>query len=178
MTELLSTIAQTYISSSVQFSHSFVSNSLRPHGLQHTRPPCPSPDPGACSSSCLSSGGCHPTISSSVLSFSCLQSFPASESFPVSQFFTSGGQSIKTSVSASFFPMNIQDWFTLGSTGLILKLSLHRKSSQKAIYDPQKVMKLSFKNYIHPPKKCSSFFGFRYLITAQYSFWASQLLSR
>ena len=93
---------------SVQFSHSFVSNSLRPHGLQHTRPPCPSPDPGACSSSCLSSGGCHPTISSSVIPFSCLQSFPASESFPTSQIFASGGQNIGASALASVLPINIQ----------------------------------------------------------------------
>ena len=80
--------------SSVQFSHSVVSNSLRPHGLQHTRPPCPSPIPGVYSNSCPLSWWYHPTISSSVISFSCLQSFPASGSFPVSQFFASGGQTI------------------------------------------------------------------------------------
>ena len=79
-----------------QFSHSVVSNSLRPHGLPHARLPCPSPTPGACSNSCPLSRWCHPTISSSVVPFSsCLQSFPASGSFPVSQFFASGGQSIK-----------------------------------------------------------------------------------
>ena len=77
------------------FSHSVVSNSLQPHGLQHSRLSCPSPTPGACSNSCLSSRWCHPTISSSVVSFSRLQSFPASGSFPVSQFFTSGGQRIR-----------------------------------------------------------------------------------
>ena len=78
---------------SVQFSHSVVSDSLQPHGLQHTRLPCPSPIPRACSNSCSSSWGCHPTISSSVVPFStCLQSFPASGSFPPSQFFASGGQ--------------------------------------------------------------------------------------
>ena len=74
--------------SSVQFSCSVMSNSFRPYGLQHTRLPCPSPIPGACSNSCPSSQRCHPTISSSVIPFSCLQSFPASESFPMSQFFT------------------------------------------------------------------------------------------
>ena len=82
----------------VQFSHSAVSDSLQPHGLQHTRLPCPSPTPGACSNSCPSSQRCHPTISSSVIPFSsCLQSFPASESFPMSQVFASGGQSIGAS---------------------------------------------------------------------------------
>ena len=97
-----------------------MSNSLWPHGLQHTRLPCPSPPPRACSNSCPSSWWCHPTISSSVASFfSCLQSFPASGSFPVSQFFTSGGPSIGASALASVLPMNIQDWFPLGVTGLI-----------------------------------------------------------
>ena len=99
----------------VQFSCSVVSNSLRPHELQHTRLPCSSPTPGACSNSRPSSRWCHPTISSSVVLFSsCLQSFPASASFPVSQFFASGGQSIGASASASVLPMNIQDWFPLG----------------------------------------------------------------
>ena len=103
-----------------QFSHSVVSNSLWPHGLQHTRLPCPSPTLGACSNSCPSSQWCHPTISSSVISFSsCLQSFPASGSFLMSQFFTSGGLSIGASTSASVLPMNIQDWFPLGLTGWI-----------------------------------------------------------
>ena len=97
-----------------------MSNSLWPHGLQHTRLPCPSPTPRACSNSCPLSWWCHPTISSSVVSsFSCLQSFPASGSFPMSQFFTSGGQSIGASALASVLPMNIQDWFPLGVTGLI-----------------------------------------------------------
>ena len=105
---------------SVQFSHSVVSDSLRPHGLQHARLPCASPTPGACSNSCPSSQWCHPTISSSVVTFfSCLQSFPASGSFPVSQFFASGGQSIGVSASASVLPMNIEDWFPLGLTDWI-----------------------------------------------------------
>jgi len=104
----------------LQFSCSVVSNSLRPHGQQHARPPCPSPTPRACSNSCPSSRWCHPTISSSVVPFSsCLQSFPASGSFQISQFFTSGGQSIGVSASASVLPMNIQDWFPLGWTGWI-----------------------------------------------------------
>ena len=105
---------------SVQFSRSVMSNSLQPHGLQHTRPPCPSPTPRVYSNSCPFSWWYHPTISSSViLFFSCLQSFPASGSFQMSQFFPSGGQSIRVSASASVLPMNIQDWFPLGWTGWI-----------------------------------------------------------
>ena len=101
-----------------QFSCSVMSNSLLPHGLQHARPPCPSPTPGACS--CPSSRWCHPTISSSVILFSsCLQSFPASVSFPMSQLFTSDGQSTGASASASILPMSSQDWFSLGLTDLI-----------------------------------------------------------
>ena len=95
-----------------------MSDSLWPHGLQHTRPPCPSPTPRVYSDSCPSHWWCHPTISSSVIPFSsCLQSFPTSGSFPVSQFFTSGGQSIAVSASASVLPMNIQDWYPLQWTG-------------------------------------------------------------
>ena len=106
--------------SSVQFSLSVMSDSLWPHGLQHTRPPCPSPTPGVYSNSCPSHRWCHPTISSSVIPFSsCLQSFPASGSFQMSQFFTSGGQSVGVSASTSLLPMNIQDWFPLGWTGWI-----------------------------------------------------------
>ena len=105
---------------SVQFSHSVVSDSLRPQGLQHTRLPCPSPTPRACSNSCPLSWWCHPTISSSIVPFSsCLQSFPASGSFQISQFFSSGGQSIGASASASVLSMNFQDWFPLGLTGWI-----------------------------------------------------------
>ena len=103
----------------VQFSHSVVSDSLQPHGPQHTRPPCPSPTPGVYSISCPLSRWCHPTISFSVIPFSFLQSFPASGSFLVSQLFASGGQIIVASASASVLPMNIQDWFPLGWTGLI-----------------------------------------------------------
>ena len=105
---------------SVQFSHSVMFNSLRPHESQHARPPCPSPTPGVHSDSCPLSWWCHPTISFSVIPFSSyLQSFPASGSFPMNQFFASGGQSIGASASASVLPMNIQDWFTLELTGLI-----------------------------------------------------------
>ena len=109
--------------SSVQFSCSVVSNSLWPPGLQHARLPCPSPTPGVYSNSCPLSQWCHPTISSSVIPFSCLPSFPESGCFLVSQFFTSGGQSIGASASASVLPMNIQDWFPLGWTGWISLLS-------------------------------------------------------
>ena len=106
---------------SVQFSHSVVFNFLRPHGLEHTRLSCSSPTPRACSNSCPSSQWCHPTISFSVTPFSsCPQSILGSGSFPMSQVFASGGQSIGASASASVFPMNIQGWFPLGLTGLIL----------------------------------------------------------
>ena len=105
------------------FSRSVMSDSLRPHGLQHARLPCPSLSPRVCSNSHPLSRWCHPTISSSVIPFSsCLQSFPASGSFPMSQFFTSHGQSI--GVSASVFPVTIQDWFLLGWTGWISWLSM------------------------------------------------------
>ena len=105
---------------SVQFNRPVVSNSLWPHGLQHARHPFTSPTPLACSNSCPSSRWRHPTISSSVVSFSsCLRSFLASGSFQMSQFFASGGQSIGVSASASVLPMYIQDWFPLGFTGWI-----------------------------------------------------------
>ena len=100
---------------SVQFSLSVLSDSLRPHGLQYARPPCPSPTPGVHPNSCPLSRWCHPTISSSDVPFSsCLQSFPAPASFQMSQFFTSGGQSIGVSALASVLPMNTQDWSPLG----------------------------------------------------------------
>ena len=106
--------------SSVQFSRLVMSNSLRPHESQHARPPCPSPTPRVYPNSCSSSRWCHPAISSSVIPFSsCPQSFPASGSFPMSQLFTSGGQSIGVSASASLLPMNTQDWCPLGRTGWI-----------------------------------------------------------
>ena len=114
--------------SSVQFSHSVMSDSLRPHESQHARPPCPSPTPGLYSNSCPSSRWCHPSISSSVIPFSsCPQSFPASGSFPMSQFFASDGQNTRASALPSVFPMNIQDWFPWGLTDLI---SVKFKDSQ------------------------------------------------
>ena len=95
-----------------------MSDALWPHGLQHARLPCSSPTPGAYSNSCPSQWWCHPTISFSIIPFSsCLHSFTASGSFLMSQFFASGSQSI--GASASVLPMNIQDWFSLGLTGLV-----------------------------------------------------------
>ena len=103
--------------SSVQFNRSVMSNSLRPHGLQHARPPCPSSTSGPYSNSCPSSQWCHPTISASVIPFSsCFQYFPASGSFPMSQFFASSGQGVGASASVLVLPMNTQDWFPLGWT--------------------------------------------------------------
>ena len=100
----------------VQFSRSVMSDSLRPHGLQHTRPPCPLPTPRVYTNSCPLISWCHPTISTSVVPFSCRQSSPASGSFPRSQFFASGSQRIGVSASTSVLPMNIQDWSPLGLT--------------------------------------------------------------
>ena len=106
--------------SSVQFSRSVLSYSLRPHELQHARPPCPSPTPGVHPDPCPLSWWCHPTISSSFDPFSsCLQSLPASGSFQMSQLFASGGRSIGVSASTSVLPMNTQDWSPLGWTGCI-----------------------------------------------------------
>ena len=106
------------------FSFSVMSNSLQPHGLQHARLPCPSPSPRACSNSCLLSWWYHPTISSSIVPCSsCPQSFPASRSFLMSQLFAWGGQNTGASASVSVLPVNIQDWFPLGLSGLIQGLS-------------------------------------------------------
>ena len=116
--------------SSVQFSCSVVSDSLWPHELQHTRPPCPSPAPGVYSDSCPLSQWCHPIITSSLIPFfSCLQSFPASESLQMSQLFASGGRRTGLSASISVLPMNIQDWFPLEWTGWI---SLQSKGLSRA----------------------------------------------
>ena len=115
------------------FGHSVMSDSVWPHGLQHTRLLSPSPSHRVCSNSCPVSQWCHPTISSSVVPFSShLQSFPASGSFPMSWFFTSGGQSIGVSASASVLPMHIQDWFPLGLTGCI---SLQSKGLSSLLQD-------------------------------------------
>ena len=108
------------LNSSIQFSRSVVSDFLRPYEPQHARPPCLSPTLGVYPNSCPLSRWCHLTISSSVIPFSsCLQSFPISGFFQMSQLFTSGGQSIGVSASASVFPMNIQDWSPLEWTGCI-----------------------------------------------------------
>ena len=123
-----------YIFASVQVSCSVVSNSLRPHGLQHARLPCPSPTPEAYSNSCASSRWCHTTISSSVNPFSShLQSFPASGSFLMSQFVASGSQSIWVSASASVLSMNIQNWFPFGWTDWI---SLQSKGLSRVFSSP------------------------------------------
>ena len=127
----LCTLKQSF--SSVQYSHSVMSDSLWPNGLQHARPPCPSPIPSVYSRSCPLNQWCHPTISSSVIPFSShLQSFPTSGYFQMSQLFTSGGQSIGVSSSASFLPMTVQDWFPLGWTGWI---SLQSKGLSRVFFN-------------------------------------------
>ena len=119
--------------SSVQFSRSVVSNSLRPHESQHARPPCLSPTPGVHPNPCPLSWWCPPTTSSSVVPFSsCPQSFPGSGSFQMSQLFASGGQSIGVSASTSVPPMNIQDWFPLEWTGWI---SLQSKRLSRVFFN-------------------------------------------
>ena len=135
---------------SAQFSRSVVSHPLWPHGLQHARPPCPSPTPGAYSNSCPLSQWCHPTISSSVVPFSShLQSFPASGSFQISQFFASGDQSIRASASASVLPVNIQDWFHLG---LIFLISCSLRDSQESSPTPQfKSINSSVLSFLYSP---------------------------
>ena len=126
---------------SFRFIFSVVSDSLQPYRLQHGRLPCPIPTPGACSNSCPSSWWCHTTISSSVIPFSsCFQSCPALRSFPMSQFFTSGGQSIEVSASASVLPMNIQNWFPLEWTGWI---SLQSKGNSQ-VFSSTTVLKHQF----------------------------------
>ena len=111
--------ATGYVCVCARLSCSVMSNSLWSHERQHARLPCPSPIPRAYSNSLRLHQWCHWTISSSVVPFSsCPQSFPASGSFPMSWLFTSGGQSIEASASVSVLPMNIQDWFPLGLTGL------------------------------------------------------------
>ena len=146
---------------SVQFSHSVLSDSWWPHGLQHPRLPCPSTIPAACSNSCPSSQCCHRTISSSVVPFSsCLKFFPASESFPVSQFLASGGQSIGISGSTSVLPMDSQDWFPLELTGWIslqsLCKSLFARDSQESSTTPQfKTINSSALSFLYSPNLTS-----------------------
>ena len=122
----------TYMQSSVRFSNPVVFDSLRPHGLQQARLACPSPTPRVHSNSCPSSQSCQPTISFSAIPFSCLQSFPASGPFPMSQHFTSGGQRIGVSDSASVLPKNIQDLFPLWWTGWI---STQSKALSRVFYN-------------------------------------------
>ena len=125
---------------------------LRPHGLQLARPPCPSPTPGVYSNSYPLSQWYHPTISSSVVPFSsCLQSFPASGSFPMSPFFTSGGQSIGVSDSASVLPKNTQDWFPLGWTGWV---SLQSKGLSR-VFSNTTVQKLDAEELMYTLNICN-----------------------
>ena len=132
-----------------QFSRSVVSDSLQPHGLQHSRLPCPSPTPGAYSNSCPLSRWCYPTVSSSVIPFSsCLQSFPASGSFQMSQLFAWGGQSTGVSASASVLPMNTQDWFSLGWTGWI---SLQSKGLSSLFQHQFKSINSSALSFLYSP---------------------------
>ena len=136
---------------SVQFSSVAQScPTLRPHELQHARPPCPSPTPGVHSDSRPSSQWCHPAISSSFVPFSsCPQSLPASESFPMSQLFTWGGQCIGVSALASFLPMNTQDWSPLGWTGWI---SCSPRDSQESSPTPQfKSINSSVLSFLYTP---------------------------
>ena len=137
---LIISVMFTFTYYSVQFSHSVMSNSLRPHEL-HTRPPCPSPTPGIHSNSCPLSRWCHPGISSSVIPFSsCPQSLPASESFPMSQLFASGGQNTGVSTLASVLSMNTQDWSPSEWTGWI---SLQSKGLSR-VFSNTRVQKHQF----------------------------------
>ena len=140
----------TFCFSSVQFSRSVMSDSLWPHELQHIRPPCPSPTPGAYANSWPSSCWCHPAILSSVIPFSsCPQSLPASGSFPMSQLFAWGGQSTGVSASASVLPVNIQDWSPLGWTGSI---SLQSKGLSR-VFSNTTIQKHQFLvlSFLHSP---------------------------
>ena len=148
-----------YMHTSVQFSHSVMSDSLRHHELQHARTPCLSPIPGVYPNSCPSSQWCHPIISSSVVPFSsCFQSVPASRSFQMSQFFTSGAQSIGVSASASVLPVNIQDWFLLG---WLVGPPCSPRDSQESSSIPQfKSMNFSVFSFLYSPT-----------LTSIYDYW-------
>ena len=138
--EKKNSLKNSLFKSSVQFSHSVMSDSLRPHELQHTRPPCPSPTPGVHSNSHPLSRWCHPAISSSVVPFSsCSQSFPASGSFQISQLFPSGGQSNGVAASKSVLPINTHDWSPSEWTGWISLQSkgLSRVSSNTTVQKHQ-----------------------------------------
>ena len=152
------------LNGSVLFSCSVVSDSLQPHGLQHTRLPFPSPAPRVYSNSCPLCQRCHLTISSSVIPFpSRLQSFPVSASFQMSQFFASGGQSIGVSASTSVLPMNIQDWFPLGWTGWI---SLQSKGLSRVFSNTtvQSISSLAL-SFLHSPT-----------LTSIYDYWKNNNL--
>ena len=143
------------------FSHPVMTDSLQPHGLQHTRLLCPPLSLGVYSNSCPLSQWFYQTISSSATPFSfCLKSFPATESFPMSQLFVSGGQSIRASASASVLPMNIWDWFPLGLTGLIfavqrtLKSLLQDLSSQTSIVQHSAFMMVQLINDLWKNDSC------------------------
>ena len=136
--------------SSVQFSRSVMSDSLRPHELQHARPPCPSPTPGVHSDSRPSSQWCHPAISSSVVTFSsCPQSLPGSESFPMSQLFAWGGQSTGVSALASVLPKNTQDWSPLN--GLVASPCSPRDSQESSPTPQFKSINSSVLSFLHSP---------------------------
>ena len=139
-----------YQFSSVQFIHSVMCDSLRPHELQHAGPPCPSPTPEVHPNPCPSSWWSHPTISSSVVPFSSHpQSFPASESFPMSQLFAWGVQSIGVSASTSVLPMNTQDWSPLGWAGWI---SLQSKGLSRVFSNTQfKSINSSALSFLYSP---------------------------
>ena len=130
-------IAKTFLTVTVsRFSHTVVSDSFWPHGLQHTRLPCPSPTPEACSNSSPSRQWCHPTISSVIPFSSWLQSFPASGSFPMSQLFTSSGQRIGVSASASVLPVSTQDWIFRTHCSM-QTLTLRAHSGLGWVFSPQ-----------------------------------------
>ena len=138
------------LASSVQFSRSVVSDSLRPYESQHARPPCPSPTPRVHPNPRPSSWWCHPAISSSVIPFSsCLQFFPALRSFPVSQLFAWGGQSIGVSASTSVLPMNTQDWSPLG--GLVGSPCSPRDSQESSPTPQFKSINSSALSLLHSP---------------------------
>ena len=144
--------------SSIQFGRLVVSNSLWPREMQHSKLRCPSATSVACSSSCPQSPWCHPTISSSVVPFSRLQSFPASGLFPMSQFFASGGHSIEASASSSVLPMNIQDWFPLG---WLVGSPCSPRDSQESSPTPQfKSINSSILSLIYSPT-----------VTCMYDYW-------
>ena len=149
---------------SVQFSRSAVSDTLWPHESQHTRPPCPSPNPGVYSTSCPSSQWCHPDISSSVVPFSsCPQSLPASGSFPMSQLFAYSGQSTGVSASPSVLPENTQDSSPLGWTGWI---SLQSKGVSRIFSNTTfKSINFSAPSFLHSP-------------TSIYDYWKNHSLDQ